>query len=347
MGSLQVTTTPQAVILGSDGDSIVLKNDGPYTVYVDSNSSINSSSHAIPPTGTIAWDLNRELWIVADPIAGNNGYSSVSWIPNSQPAIFGNALDGILYTTSFTDPNAANPPQSTIYECTAYNSLVISINTPALFYAVGEAFSTFKVHSIKITWYDSTGTQLQVETMNVPAYYDGSPGLVLITVPIRGSYVAIVITPATALVFTTVRVLGTTRILDRGVQAGAQRTAVHYNPSLASGGATGMFPSADSVAVISTGTLATLNVLLPSPSGKLLVTWTTSTGGATAVGVIAFTSAITGMRLAGDIPIPIAGNNVATEVILPLYEPVIMIIQPVKISGAPIATSVHVTWEQE
>lgn len=68
-------------------DSVILTNNGPGTIYLDSDSSVSDSSFPLIPTATIVWDAHRALWCVSP-----GGPSTLVYTRNSDSGNAGRAL---------------------------------------------------------------------------------------------------------------------------------------------------------------------------------------------------------------------------------------------------------------
>jgi hypothetical protein len=241
---LTVTPAPQAVFPFGEQDTLVINNRGPWTIYVDSDSSINAHSHPIPPTGVMVWDAERPLWMMCDPSAGAvGGGSSVTITRNSSPSQFTNSTENVLISAqAATGPGVAwqssddifgsfgDVKTASIIECSAYNSLTLMFKVPDANIIQQAAITSNNMHIVQMYWYDVNGLMVAHDNFYVPFQWSiGSPtntplgwGARLV-VPVRGAYFAMYFTTEIT-IQTQLRVIGTTRILDYGIYPGITRS---------------------------------------------------------------------------------------------------------------------------
>jgi hypothetical protein len=240
MGSFRITTTPQQIFPFGQQDSMVIQNNGPYAVYIDSDSSIDGNSHKIPPTGVMAWDNERPLWVVADSVAGPDSISTISVVRNSSPVDYSNDTDSTLTIfpqlaadTGF--PAYGNSCISGVLDVSAYKTLSLQIYTNGSnwSYSAQDAINLTKSWVVGVKWYDSNMNLLSGTTLSAPFNAKGlavgaSDGMVSnfqgvqgtrILIPVRGTFVNIKI--QTPQVLSTndfnATLLGLTRILPTRV----------------------------------------------------------------------------------------------------------------------------------
>lgn len=229
MSALQVTTAVQAINLGGLNEAFALQNNGPFTVYVDDNTSVNSSSHAIPPTGSLQWDAGKELFIVADPLAGK-AYSTVSIIPNGNVAIYGNETDNLLDNAgTLNDGSYVNGMERGPIDCSAYQSLSLQIFIDQV-YTHAQVVSLAKTWIGVFAWYDEHMNLLSTTNFMLPfpaktvdlalgnyIFPDPLPSEnSKIVVPVRGTYVKFIISASAVPTITkfSYTLTGSTRVIE-------------------------------------------------------------------------------------------------------------------------------------
>lgn len=182
MPQYQVTQQPQAIFINGDPaqQPMTIKNEGPFTVWADSDSSVHHErSIPIPPKGTLGWDAGRALWMVGKRIP-ENGFGDVvdssslvnitrnSQVPNYSfdivETIYRDAAQFIEFGDPWKTPYAI--------EVSSYQSLILTVINDTWYVAGEEAAS--KVYGVGITWLDSKGNQCGFEQFNmIPQCEDG------------------------------------------------------------------------------------------------------------------------------------------------------------------------------
>lgn len=209
MSNIQVDTRTQALFPDGMNDSFIIKNNGPYAVYVDSDSAVNNSSLRIPPTGIMPWDSQRPLWIVGDASIPSGRFSNVVITRNSQPVAFNNDQDTVLYSSGqqVADPNifVGTPVTTPIIDCSAWQTLrILTQVQPSRIKNQGDEYAIGDQISLSIRWFDSLQNDLGVDSYLIPYPSNEDPKLAAVSyslatftgitpqarvaIPVKGTY---------------------------------------------------------------------------------------------------------------------------------------------------------------
>lgn len=192
MSLYDVATQPQAIYEAGLQDAVTILNKGPWTVYLDSDSSVGAQSYALPPTGTIVWDAGRPLWAVAP---GGEAFT-VTGDPNYTPSrlvLTRNAYQGTAPRAATVDRLYKRQGVSVpggffsipTIETASYNTLFIQFNSAE---AGGPFPSIDKYFDVQINWTDEQGRIIGVDDYISPATSTANLELgVILTTPIRGA----------------------------------------------------------------------------------------------------------------------------------------------------------------
>lgn len=350
MPSYTVTTSAQELYRDGLNDSLILRNDGPYTVYVDNDATVNAASHAIPPTGVMPWDSLRPLYVSLDPSLGSSASSSLTIIRNSSAAFFTNKIDNVLLHETWSSPGAnVNPSQATLIEATAYETLTISVASPQA--QINDMLDAFWSFDVLVYWYDSAKNLIERTSMQMYPPMSTLTGTAngpirsRMNIPVKGTFVSVSVAPNYVGAATyDLRVLGNTRSAPDQMAFGFYDTSVWSPDALG----TEQYVMKNSVA-LSLGSFgkASYGIYLPTLSNKLRVSWTTNSG-TTVAGSIIFGNPLDfTIRYSGAITIPAgaAGASGHGDVILPQYEMVRMLLTVPLITATPPALmQLHLTW---
>lgn len=357
MGTLSVTGTPQAVYPDGLQDAFIIKNNGPYTIYVDSDSSIDVRSHSVPPTGVMAWDANRPLWMLGSSL----GSSEVTLTRNSTPADFNNATDAVLLT-QHTSLTSLSNFQTPVMECTAWETVVITFTSPTLTLTT-QAISVNTVYQGVVQWLDLAGNIIGYDNFKLPFQAETSqyaPTGILqyltptagsrLTLPVRGNFFRVVVyVPAIPPVGTIVntKIVGTTRVLPMRMSY----TLWENDPYMGN-----YIPNAPAPDYISPtgfgfntyaygGVRGWQSVAIPNLSDTVRVRALIQ-GNCTIAGLVYFTDAVnTAIQLSVSTTVP-AGNFTYIDLTcqIPLLEPVTFIVNVNPAVGAGVPTSLSFTY---
>lgn len=181
MTTYSISTDAQALFPDGMNDAMTLFNQGPWTIYLDDNSSIGAQSIPLKPSTTMVWPAGRALWVkgntppaaidIFDPfftslnVVYNSSYQNSTLVATrGEYAISGQYSGKALYPirkSSYTDSiSNVSRNYSTDYpfECDSYNSIVITITdlpfSSTSAYTAGAAPS---MHCVLINWFDDYG----------------------------------------------------------------------------------------------------------------------------------------------------------------------------------------------
>lgn len=343
----QVTSTPTQLLMGEHNDDVIITNLGPWTVYVDSISSVSSQfSYAIPAMSSIVWDRHRPMWAV---IATDLSVFAVAGIPDdmrSNIVVTKNSNNGQVFgdvSAAIANHRFALTGDSfetfDMVECEAYQTLNVIFVSGWL---SGLPATTTDYIDVFIKWYNSSGRELTQDRYRVlPAMSGGYP---TITAPVKGSHYQMTVRQTQAgssTVNYVITVSATTkRMVPRvkygwGLDANLEDVPSGLSTGTTQHGTTGYYAyaswHADAFPRVhlnghSNRIQVTLRVGTISVAGELLVLDHTYTA------------------VFGAITIPaVAGNNTYTkEIIVPVSTPVAVVM-----SVAPTGTThLAVTWEE-
>jgi len=356
MSTLTSTGAPQAIYPDGLQDAFIIRNNGPYTIYVDSDSSISSASYEIPPTGVMSWDANRPLWLLGSP----NGNSSVTITRNSSPAVFTNDTDAVLDLRDFTikalgDLDATYP----LIECTAFNAIQLTFTSAT--YVTGVALpvtlSANLMYTGTIDWYDRNGRIVGKDRFDCPAQLNDSDLQSVgaytpingsrITIPVRGSFFRLYVRFGWDGVTQHAihsQIVGTTRELKKRMTWTQYETDVQ---SISGGGSQLTYAVSDGCGgeQWASGGLSWASFAIPGITGHVVVKILTRSTSTTS-GLVYFTDFSQNNQLTPSTAIA-AGNFVYTELAcyLPVFRPNIFVVNTVpKNAGVPVDATLSVTY---
>lgn len=197
MSLFTVMTTPTQIHLGAQG-VVTLLNEGPATVYIESNSSVNpANAFPLRPLASMTWQAGNELWAVTSSGQARlntnvSGYLSDPNRSSTQRLIY-------QFNGSFT--------VSESFEVGSYETLLIRyLAQPTV--TVGQSHWTF-------VWSDDDGNAILQEDI----YTWATVGIASLDVPVRGSHCEIYMVPGNAggppygITIPSLKVYGSTREL--------------------------------------------------------------------------------------------------------------------------------------
>lgn len=176
MSQISVTAAPQAIYPDGFQESFIIYNAGPSAVVVDSDSAISDESMQIPPTGYLAWDQSRPLWVKARVSPSDNGLgvslaeeakATITITRNSQTPDFSNARTTRLLKKDLTVIMGNGSQDTGLVDCSAYKSLTLTIQS-STYYNLGDT-ALSKWYTAAICWLDSAQNFLSMENLTIPA----------------------------------------------------------------------------------------------------------------------------------------------------------------------------------
>lgn len=331
MGELTIGTQPQAIYPDGQQDTFVITNNGPWTIYVDSDSSINENvSHPIPPTGVMVWDAFRPLWMVCASLAGTSEGSRVTITRNSTPSVFSNYLDSVLADVTQTI-NGSATLDTGVLECSAFDYITVGLNCAAMEYALGDLLAAAKQYRIDVVWFDSTGTPIVDDLVNLPGYYGGSesgfftdPAYSKAILKVRGPFVQIGVSVQGAAKQVHCRVTGTTRPVSPGMIWNSFDSPQSINPPVGAVDA-----SADYALIDMSGIAGTFQFYMPNLYRNAHVTYSNAAG-ATVAGTLSLRDplSLAAGYISALFALPVALSHIVADLVLPLYHPSVLVIVP-------------------
>jgi hypothetical protein len=215
---LSVGITPQAVFPFGEQDSFGIRNNGPWTIYVDQDSTVSeNTSHAVPPTGVLAWDQDRPLFMVCSSLAGAAGSSNVQITRNTSVSQFNNFVDSVLFRGNIAI-SSSTPIDSGKLECAAYDAITLGLECSDMEWGVTGvgSLTTAKAYAVSVVWYDGNGNALYKEGARLPGYADPNHGIdpnpiSKATFKVRGAFARFYITVTGGPFQVATTVTGTTR----------------------------------------------------------------------------------------------------------------------------------------
>jgi len=225
MTRVSVATQPQSIYPYGQQEAVTIVNEGPWTVFLDSDSSVSEASYPLPPTGTIVWAEEKPLWAVAP---GGDQFK-VAGDPNYSPSVLTmtrNSYQGVAPRAGTVDRlfkrQGVNLPADSTFtfptiETASYNTLFLQYNS-ADSGAGGGIPATDRSFELFVNWTDQNGRTVGNDKYVSPS--TSSLNLergVIITVPVRGARVDVIFTyrddtpPATSLF--SFEVYGSSRIV--------------------------------------------------------------------------------------------------------------------------------------
>jgi hypothetical protein len=351
-----VTDATQPIYPDGLQSAFIINNNGPYSIYVDSVSSIGPSSILIPPTGWLAWDANQPLWVkrVSLPAVGTAFTPTapapcvINITPNHNAVQFTNSIDKVL--GSWVDNKGTGTVASPLLECTAFNTLIINLASPSMVYNVlGEAYSNLKTWNLQVRWYDALGDVITVDTYLIHGYFnDGAtqsdvnaytlgPKAIL---PVKGTYCIIAITPINGFPQSmSLLVSATTRVLPKRIYSGWMPT---YCIPTVFGGVTPQISWEDAMLFNFDNRAGGNTYMIPSLTTTLQWAYTTSGGGTAGSILLTYSDGVT--RVAPDSAIPIATAS-GGIIRVPQDQALLMTVNPVLNAGVNNAISrLMITW---
>lgn len=337
---LNVSSASQAVFPFGEQDSFVITNNGPYTVYVDQDSSINEQSHPIPPTGVMVWDAGRPLWVVGSANMETGSFSEVTITRNSSPSAFSNFVDSVLYEAVSGLSGFIQP--SPLIETSAYKFLTLHLSCPQQELLVGSGAAINDYFGVDVIWYDNKGGTVGTERYQSLPYAGGDLSLpieekaVRIVMPVRGASCTIWATINGQI---TMRVLGTTRDIRAGQFFGYYDTGVYCTAALDPV----MFIGDDAVTLDLDNRAAQTQVIIPNVAHRVKLSWGYSSGTTVAGAVDVRDARDVNNVFREGVVLPSATVRGSADLLLPLYFPVRLIISPPTTPAPPIFR-LHLTW---
>lgn len=311
--SYSVGTTPQAIYPDGFQESFTLVNSGPYTIFLDSDSSVSARSYPLPPTGTIVWDEERPLWVVS---AGN--FSTLSMTRNGS---FANVAQLGTLDLLQTVNSSATTVDSSFLEVGAYQTLII-VATVTNSDGTGpqDAFSTTSFNHFEVDYYEPSALLPNTIPLNLDTrlYTSLNAGTILGTIiqaPVTGPVVKVRATPlnaGNAGVSTTLRIFGTSRTLQERVNWYNGLDMVSFRPGLP-----GVFVPPDQYsqgysawdsAVILTSPTGVEYYYFNPPSRNVQIS--VRGNGITTAGTLTITGVGNSQRKIGSIAVPVAAGSV-------------------------------------
>lgn len=201
-----VGTQPQGIFPDGLGDSFALTNDGPWTVYLDNDTSVSDLSMPLPPTATIVWDAQRPLFVKA----AGEGTSLIA----TRNKNVSNAGRNAIWQMIARDTNVAIGSlvikSLGTHECGAYQSLLLHLETDKQG-LTGENDDYF---DLWVTWYSADGTLLHSDQYQINR---PRKGIAQVTLPVEGDRVLFQIrwNIAETSTLTLVRLYGTSQIYPK------------------------------------------------------------------------------------------------------------------------------------
>lgn len=181
-----ITPQPQQVYQAGQFDALSLSNNGPTTLYLASNSAVNTASGVpLPPTGTIEWDPGDEVWVLCG--AGLQGQITVSTTSGNASVNRAKFWQQLLYTNGIRGQTSATLPT---FECAHCETLEVLLqinygNTLRL---------PPPVTTFTITWMDIVGnvifTEGPIEVMALTAL---TKMQIVARIPVGGSIASVAI----------------------------------------------------------------------------------------------------------------------------------------------------------
>lgn len=147
-----------------------LYNDGPATVYLADNGSVNSyNGFPLSPTASTEWQVNKGLWIATELGSASIFVNEAGTTMDATRA----QIDRLLVSV-----NSDTLPEP--LEVAAFQSLILKFTVLATFTC-----------PISFTWYDEDMNMIDEQEAQIWVYPTTNPGVLpfTITTPVRGSYV--------------------------------------------------------------------------------------------------------------------------------------------------------------
>lgn len=204
---LDITTQPVPLDLSGMQGDFVIYNEGPDTVYLGRDGSVNKDLDiSLAPLTYQPWRFGVPLWLVS------RGMSRL-FITGAMdaPSVDGNKRQQLIYAlsgtaSSFTQYNAVG----SLAECAAYNSLTVNYTSDLAPFATSGSTIYWAVD-----WYDDTQTFIQRDTYALfpPGGVSPQNAYNAFTIPVKGTFFRLnTYSPAAAWNYN-VRVVGSTAAL--------------------------------------------------------------------------------------------------------------------------------------
>lgn len=311
--SYSVGTTAQAIYPDGFQETFTLVNNGPYTIYLDSDSSVSTRSYPLPPTATIVWDEDRPLWVIA---AGN--FSELSMTRNGS---FANIRQLGTLDLLQTVNSASTTVDSDFLEVAAYETLVVVVNVSnSDGTGPQDGFTTTSYNRFEVDYYEPSALVRGVNALNLDtriytALNAGTIQGTIIQSPVRGPVTRVRVTPTNAGnagVSTTVRIFGTNRKLPERVNWYNGLDMVSFRPGLP-----GVFVPPDQYAqgyatwdsaIILTSPTGTEYYYFNPPSPNVQIS--VRGNGITTAGTLTIFGVGNSQRKIGAIAVPVAAGSV-------------------------------------
>lgn len=147
---LTLTTQPQAIDLTGEQGDFVLYNEGPDTIYLDTNGSVGSAlSIPLAPLTYLPWRYQVPLWAVS------RGLSTLFSVPAMDaPTLNGSPRQQVIAKESGSASSSTGATVVSLAECAAYQSLIVS-------YACNLTFDVGNQIVWAVDWYDSDDNFLE------------------------------------------------------------------------------------------------------------------------------------------------------------------------------------------
>lgn len=202
MSQLTVGNQPQPLFLDGLNESVILTNKGPFTIYLDSNSSISTSSYPLPATASIVWDAMRPLWVMAGGDSSVLAYTLNGNVSNVERAATTDLLRSVVNTNQ-TDALGR-------FECSSYQTVILEFQS-TLVWTTTAGPDAGVYHEVLVQWYDANGRALNMQRYMCPSLVPNSGiGAAQLTLQARGDFCEITIDASAALTYSA-QVYGTTR----------------------------------------------------------------------------------------------------------------------------------------
>lgn len=216
MSVYSITTDAQPLFLDGQNQSLSLFNAGPWTIYLDSNTSVGQWSYPLRPATTVVWPANTPLHVKGNALPPGSDVTRVFPAAPGQNITYDspyqastlvvlpieNAASSQLSTTGLFTIRHTNIPMPTSqfmfadypFEADSFKTIVFTVKrTP--FIQPGDTYTLSSTHSFNFVWYDEFGNIVTTDKYNLwyQGYsYIGTGDGVLqpqrITVPVKGKY---------------------------------------------------------------------------------------------------------------------------------------------------------------
>lgn len=327
MSTFAITTAVQGIFPDGLGQSILLTNKGPYTIYLDSNTAVSQyTGIPLPPTGSLVWDAARPLFVVGAGPA------------ELQTTINGQAVDASrarTYNLLTRVVDTGMPIQTDLLETGSYDTLVVDCQyTNATALAVGQYVSC------GVVWEDEFG--ISYETEQFAVWYDNSNQRARFFIPVRGPRVTVSVSSDQFATMTaaTLRVYGTSRQLPTLCMGFNQQDHMKW-PS--GGAADSWSPSHLHFVDYDYSTLYL------DPLGSRMQLCVSINNSVTTAGRLFVRDGMTGSSTAfmGELPLPIVtgSNRQMGEFIVPVTAPIFITGNAPVVTGGAVTCGLSIIWD--